>query len=151
MKRLNKQLSSVEDSPEREDLLRKIHNAEVDVSYTLYYPLLKPYVSLYPRQKTEQSTSTDPPANGKTNQQSAEPIDGPKGNIEIWRAVEQAMEDGTLETLRESKEGVTIPGPKDEIWKGRITKKDHKKLQIKDTKAAAPKEEVEESDGGFFE
>ena len=64
---------------------------------------MKPYSSLYPTAKKQKSNDTD--ANGKP-----EEIDGPKGDVMVWKLVEQALEEGTLEQLRNSKNREEIPG-----------------------------------------
>lgn len=96
--------------------MHSIHNAEVDLNYTLYYPLLKAYVSLYPKQQKEGAKASDAAAS----------TEGPKGDVEMWKMVEKAMEEQSLEQLRESREGVSIPGAA-ESNKARNTKKDAKK------------------------
>jgi hypothetical protein len=140
----------VEDNSERATLRSKIHNAEVDVSYTSFYPLLKPYISLYPKPKKDQKSKG--PA---TDRQSTDIIDGPKGDLEMWKAVEEAMETGTLNQLRNSKEGVTMPKPKEQNRKNEKSRKTREDLRqkpkAKEGRAVAPTEENDESDGGFFE
>ncbi|KAF2875501.1 hypothetical protein BDV95DRAFT_484865 [Massariosphaeria phaeospora] len=160
LKRLYKELTSLEDQSERADLLRRIHNVEVDLSYTTYYPLLKPYSSLYP--KTSQGASkSDEPTNDDelSNQQSGDQVDGPKGDPEMWKAVEQAMIEGTLRQLRDSKPGAVTRRLEDKVSEEKKQKKkDKRKPQsgtmqqmLKDTKASAVPDEGDESDGGFFE
>lgn len=127
--------------------MRNIHNAEVDLNYTLYYPLLKAYVSLYPKQQKEAGDTPMPP-------------DGPKGDTDMWKIVEKAMEEHTLEELRESKDGVTIPGaPESNKYRNTIQggKKDKQYNKKRDAKAesngveVAMKDEDEEgSDEDFF-
>ncbi|KAF1958378.1 hypothetical protein CC80DRAFT_442320 [Byssothecium circinans] len=156
-KRLRKQLADAEDDGEKARLLQMIHNADVDVNYTIYYPLLRPYVSIFPNPpKVDDNAS---PAKKETAV--IEHADGPKGNLEIWKAVEKAMEDRTLEALRNSREGVTIPGADDPMWqypRGRKEKKHHLREEREKEKRAQGKSSVpdamevdEDSDGGFFE
>lgn len=159
-KRLKKELAAAEDDDKKSALQKRLHNAEVDVNYAISYPLMKPYSSLYPKSKSK-NTETD--GREETNSKNDVVIDGPKGDVVVWKMVEQAMEEGTLETLRNSKSRDEIPGapPK----KSKLTKpKAGKELQPKKTYAplvvpanrrearAAAREAVEEdSDGGFFE
>ncbi|KAJ4324606.1 hypothetical protein N0V94_001176 [Neodidymelliopsis sp. IMI 364377] len=167
LKRLKKELAAAEDDDEKAVLQKKLHNAEVDVNYAISYPLMKPYSSLYPttkkpKNKSKDSESEDTDAKNKAD----ENIDGPKGDVMVWKMVEQAMGEGTLETLRNSKSREEIPGapPK----KGQSTKakgaKVTKEAQPKKTyaplvvpnnrreaRAAAREAEDEDSDGGFFE
>ncbi|KAL1600654.1 hypothetical protein SLS60_007042 [Paraconiothyrium brasiliense] len=144
VKRLHKQLATLEDESERAEKMRSIHNAEVDLNYTLYYPLLKTYVSLYPKGQKEDGKSGD----------NTPPTEGPKGSVIMWKTVEKAMEEQTLEQLRESREGVNIPGAP-ESSKVKEPKKDGKKDKEKDAKSKstdiAMKDENEEgSDEEFF-
>jgi ribosomal protein L12E/L44/L45/RPP1/RPP2 len=124
--------------------MRSIHNAEVDLNYTLYYPLLKTYVSLYPRQAKDSDKSAE----------AAPLVDGPKGDVNMWKTVEKAMEDQTLEDLRESREGVVIPGaparsqPKAAKKSGKSNKTEENKE--KTSGAGANGDEDEDSDDGFF-
>jgi hypothetical protein len=137
----------------------RVHNAEVDVNYAIHYPLMKAYSSLYPKSKKGKSDEAeDEHEDSKDN--SSDQTDGPKGDIEMWRAVEKAMEEGVpaLKALRYRKDDMPAAP----------TKKDHKKEPVK---SKAPKEsfkvvegknrrerrahmvqqEDEDSDGGFFE
>ncbi|KAF3008487.1 18S rRNA maturation protein [Curvularia kusanoi] len=161
LKRIKKELAAAKDDDEKSILQKKLHNAEVDVNYAISYPLMKPYSSLYPKSKKPSNKSDDDEA-GKP-----EEIDGPKGDVMVWRLVEQALEEGTLEQLRNSKSREEIPGapPK----KKTSTKtKSTKDAQAKPKKTYAPLEvpknrrearaaareaeaEDEDSDGGFFE
>lgn len=122
VKRLTKQLSTTEDDAEKASLRSKIHSADVDVNYTIYYPLLKPYVSLFPKPKDSTEPANEP---------------GPRGDVDMWRAIEKAMAKGSLEQLRNSKEGVVIPNANQQAKKN--------------TKAVAPDEDDEDSDSDFFE
>ncbi|OAG06395.1 uncharacterized protein CC84DRAFT_1090763 [Paraphaeosphaeria sporulosa] len=145
LKRLHKQLAALEDEPEKAEKMHSIHNAEVDLNYTLYYPLLKAYVSLYPKQQKEDSKSGD----------AAPPTDGPKGDVNMWKTVEKAMGEQTLEELRESREGVIIPGAP-ENSKAKNLKKDakkdtkEKKARSNDADIATENGDEEGSDEDFF-
>ncbi|PVH97591.1 hypothetical protein DM02DRAFT_658173 [Periconia macrospinosa] len=153
IKRLQKQLAALDDESEKTRLQQMLQNAEVDLNYTIYYPLLKSYVSLFPKPKKDGSPSTEDASTVK--EETSGPGTGPKGNIEMWKAVEKAMEDGTLEALRNSREGVTIPTKKDPK-REKAEKQKQKQNQGKaQTSAPAPangvNSEDEDSDGGFFE
>ncbi|KAJ4360899.1 uncharacterized protein N0V89_001468 [Didymosphaeria variabile] len=145
VKRLHKQLATLANESEKAEKMRSIHNAEVDLNYTLYYPLLKTYVSLYPKGQKEDGKSGD----------TTPPTDGPKGDVDMWKTVEKAMEEQTLEELRESREGVTIPGAP-ESSKAKETSKDGKKdkkekvAKSKSTDVATKDEDEEGSDEEFF-
>ena len=75
-------------------LQSQIHTADVDLSYTRYFPYLEPYVSLYPKDTR--------------NAASALELERPP----VWKEVEEAMEAGgsALEHLRErNPEGGIVP------------------------------------------
>ncbi|KAH7135696.1 hypothetical protein B0J11DRAFT_576265 [Dendryphion nanum] len=125
LKKLKRELSSSDDRSNKTELLRRIHNAEVDLNYAIYYPLLKPYSSLYPNTKEEKSKMVDN-TDSDDVQNHLEETDGPKGDHEIWRAVEEAIKTGTLQDLRDSKaEGPTMAKQKRETE----TKKKNPKIQ----------------------
>ena len=139
-----------------------MHNAEVDVNYAIYYPLLKPYASLYPKSKKEKSS--EEPEDEDTEDKSSREADGPKGDLDMWKTVEEAMASGTLDALRNSKEAMpTAPAPKkqekqkkEHAVKNKNTKTEDKLAQAKNRRerralGAQAQEEAEESDGGFFE
>lgn len=164
LKRIKKELAAAEDEEERNVLQKKLHNAEVDVNYAISYPLMKPYSSLYPKTKKPSNKSDDDDAKDKP-----EEIDGPKGDVMVWKLVEQALEEGTLEQLRNSKNREEIPGapPKKSTSKSKSKsaktkatneappKKTYAPLEIpknrREARAAAREAEDEDSDGGFFE
>lgn len=157
LKRLKKELSALEDESQKTQLQQRIHNTEVDVNYAVYYPLMKPYSSLYPKSKNRKtSDSEEAEDTGEDSKNSAE-IDGPKGDVNMWRTVEKAMEDGTLEKLRYSKDAVPAEPPKKKP-KAKESKKpkpegkmDKSQEKASGSKSYAAQEEDEESDGGFFE
>lgn len=67
------------DSSSREELKAKVHEAEVDLNYTMFSPLLEKYVALY----------------GKGGE-------GVGRQTRNWELVEKAMETNTLNKLRHS-------------------------------------------------
>ncbi|KAI2482179.1 nuclear protein [Pyrenophora tritici-repentis] len=163
LKKLKKELQTEENESKKQDLVRRIHNAEVDVNYAIYYPLLKNYASLYPKSKKEKSS--EEPEDEDIEDKSNREVDGPKGDVEMWRTVEEAMANGTLDALRNSKEAMpTAPAPvpkkqekkKEHAVKSKNTKAEEKLAQAKNRRerralGAQAQEEAEESDGGFFE
>lgn len=147
LKRLKKELNALEDESKRTKLQQQVHNAEVDVNYAIYYPLMKPYSSLYPKSKKGKTDdSEDAEDTGEDSKNSADQ-DGPKGDVEMWRAVEQAMEDGTLEKLRYSKDSLPAEPPK-KTKKPKIKEAKKDKME---KKSHAIEQEEEDSDNGFFE
>lgn len=167
MKRLKKELVAAADDEEKASLQKKLHNAEVDVNYATSYPLMKPYSSLYPTSK--KSSSKNGGKNGGSDdsdeaKSKPEEVDGPKGDVTVWKMVEQAMEEGTLETLRNSRSREEIPGaPPKKSTSAKTKAKTAKDAPPKKTYAplvvpanrrearAAAREADEDSDGGFFE
>jgi hypothetical protein len=131
---------------------------------------MKPYSSLYPTSKKQKTKSSGDDTD--TNEKPEE-IDGPKGDVMVWKLVEQALEEGTLEQLRNSKNREEIPGaPSKKGSNSRAAKTKDKDAKTKDTKQtplpkkayapldvpknrrearAAAREADEDSDGGFFE
>lgn len=162
LKRIKKELAAAEDDEEKSVLQRKLHNAEVDVNYAISYPLMKPYSSLYPKSKKPNSKNKETDESDEANSKPEE-IDGPKGDIMVWKMVEQAMEEGTLEKLRNSKSREEIPGAppkksksaKMKASKEAPPKKTYAPLEVpknrREARAAAREAEEEDSDGGFFE
>lgn len=123
---------------------------------------MKPYSSLYPKSKTGKPTQTETNEDGP-NDKSTKEIDGPKGDFDMWRTVEKAMEEGTLDALRHSKDGLPA-APAKKANNKTITKKtptvreqpevfanrrERRKAGIAQAQAAQEKED--DSDGGFFE
>ena len=159
LKRLKKELSSLEDKSQKARLKQRIHNVEVDVNYAIYYPLMKPYSSLYPKSKSKKNDDSDEADDDEEDGKNKnEEIDGPKGDVEMWKAVEQAMEQGTLDKLRYSKDAVPAAPPKKskkpKVKENKKEKVDGKSLTVQHTNGTKyynTREEDEDSDGGFFE
>ncbi|PKX98202.1 Efg1 domain-containing protein [Aspergillus novofumigatus IBT 16806] len=87
-------------------LAGKIHAAQVNHNYTIYYPLTQKYVALYAEQKKKKKESTT--QSEKPNEPEAEVVskliyDTTGERPPMWRVVEKCMEDGTLDLLREGK------------------------------------------------
>ncbi|KAL4921036.1 hypothetical protein BDW62DRAFT_220390 [Aspergillus aurantiobrunneus] len=160
-----------------EKLDARLRIARVNLNYTIYYPLMKKYISIYAERKK---------AGDDQNQDGEEGSEEDGGELELsasateekkamWLVVEKCMEDGTLDLLREGKldlSGGEGAGEKSEASKSRSkkdsgTKKAGRKEKTnvktsrsedrkgKSTKHAPPvsaeEAEGDESDGGFFE
>lgn len=69
---------------EKQKLQEALHIAEVDHNYTTYCPLEWEYVGIFPR-------SDVPVDEGRAR----------KGDPDMWDRVEKAMEDGTLQQLKD--------------------------------------------------
>ena len=162
LKRLKKELAAAEDDEAKVALQKKMHNAEVDVNYAISYPLMKPYSSLYPTTKKSKSKNAETDDSDEAKSK-PEDIDGPKGDVMVWKMVEKAMEEGTLEALRNSKSREEIPGApskkgksaKPKAAKDAQPKKTYAPLVVpanrREARAAAREADEEDSDGGFFE
>ena len=124
--------------------------AEVDLNYALYYPLMKVYSALFPKSKSGKAESEEPGSEEGANKT--------KGDPEMWRKIEEAMEKGehALEGLRNWK-------PERETLVKKVEKKDKRKggegkkkesgksKRTEEEDKAAVQDEDGESDGGFFE
>lgn len=157
LKRLKKELACLEDDAKKSKLQQRIHNAEVDVNYAIYYPLMKPYSSLYPKSKNRKNDGSEGAEDGEEDgNNKSDEIDGPKGDVDMWKAVERAMEEGTLEQLRYSKEAVPAEPPKkSKKFVVKDKKRDSKAHAVHDKSGSsrdhATQEQDEDSDIGFFE
>ena len=135
-------------SAEYQNVLEDIHNAEVDLNYTMYHPLDEKYHSLYPPKvgdaaKVDGRISTERLKVGKVSRPA------------MWAVVEECMKAGTLILLRDGELGRKLPEPeanaKVSITRGRG---EYRTLQGKGASSntgQALKDEENDSDGGFFE
>jgi hypothetical protein len=129
---------------------------------------MKPYASLYPKSKKGKASDSDEAAEEDTDDKANREVDGPKGDLGMWKAVEEAMAEGTLDALRNSKEGMPAAVPQKKEKKKNEQPHAQQAVRVKEKKVeeklAAAKnrrerralgvqaqEEAEESDGGFFE
>ncbi|CBX91735.1 hypothetical protein IAQ61_011031 [Plenodomus lingam] len=158
LKRLKKEHAAEEDEEKKAELRRRVHNAEIDVNYAIYYPLMKPYSSMYPKSKKDKpagASDDDSDAQGKSSKE----VDGPKGDLDMWRKVEVATEEGTLDALRNSKEGIPAAPKKEQTKKPFVKPKaTGANLRVvggnrreRRAQVAQQQEEENDSDGGFFE
>lgn len=143
LKKAVKRLNDNSDPEKHAELEQDKHVCEVDLNYTLYYPLIRPYVSLY---ATSKSKNEHDGSTGTTR------IGGDK---EMWEIVEKKMKDGALEALRnglEWKQGTPSRGSSATPAVAPAEKKPAKASAAKSASASAKEEEMDEdSDGGFFE
>lgn len=135
-------------SPECQNILDDIHNAEVDLNYTIYHPLDEKYHSLYPPMignatKVDGRISTEILKVGKASRPA------------MWAVVEECMKAGTLISLRDGELGRKLPEAEANasvsITRGRGG---HRTLQGKGASSntgQALMDEENDSDGGFFE
>lgn len=101
MNRLKREKAALEkeEKPDKKKLKRlerNIHIAEVDLNFTIYYPLMKKYVSLFPKQGEDQNEKGDEQQTKTTKTATAE-------KPRMWSVVERCMAEGTLNDLREDR------------------------------------------------
>ena len=146
------------EATEHEKLLSAIHEGEVDLNYTMYYPLGEKYQSLYPRtgdQKAQdEEDRTEIGGRGERKLRGERPP--------LWFLVERAMTEGSLEALRDGKgDRVVVTNSKPQApinHKGAVATGAEKMNEmnrgggVKLEGGAVPDNEDDEiSDGGFFE
>ncbi len=152
LKQAQKRLSTMfPGTAEYENAQSEVHNAEVNLNYTMYHPLDEKYHSLYPPSEGHTAEGDGRSGTEKaTNGQAARPL--------LWAVVEQCMQAGTLIALRDGKLGRTIPDdrvtPVAAMAERRNHADDERPLQEgkgKSKTKPVQKDEENESDGGFFE
>lgn len=139
MKRLN---ASSPDTSEYKQVEKEMHDAEIDVNYTIYHPLTEKYQSLFSRQEDAEGGET-----AKRKLVAKKPI--------MWQVVEQCTAQGTLEALRDGKvaTSISIGERKPSAPEKPRSKQDNKNgpAGLKSSKTTARQAQDDESDGGFFE
>lgn len=100
----------------------KIHNAQINVNYTVYYPLSEKYISLYPQDKKKNASSTteDGTDSGNdSNDEHAQKSGARKSDEKkppLWPIVEKCTANGTLDKLRNGKLNIGFDGkPKSKV------------------------------------
>lgn len=136
------------DNAEYQSVLGDIHNAEVDLNYTMYHPLDEKYHSLYPP-KVGDAAEDD----GRVSTERLK--GGEASRPAIWAVVEQCMRAGTLVALRDGRLGRKLPEAEAKA-SGSITRRrgENRTLEGEDTSlntGQALKDEENETGGGFFE
>ena len=154
LKRLRKQLEATSVSlKEHHDLEIAAHEAEVDLNYTMFYPLAEKYYSLYPR-TVEQGPENEKEIGGRGERKVG------AQRPPLWSLIERSMAEGTLEALRDGKGGSLVverpkppPQQKASVETSRKPKHNENGGGVKLTRGAVSEEEDDDemSDGGFFE
>ena len=148
LKRLRRDLAATSnDSSLVRKVQAEIHPAEVDLNYTIYFPLMQKYVGLFSKDKPEKDSHTFP---SKSVAKSVR-------NSIMWKTVEKSMEEGTLDLLREGKS--TLGDRSSTASQSRPSANGkHVSLKVRKEEQRArqnPKSHLESedagSDGGFFE
>ncbi|MCJ1307330.1 18S rRNA maturation protein [Agyrium rufum] len=148
------------DTASRKTLKAAIHDAEVDLNYTMYCPLAEKYLSLYAQAlKKEEGTEKDDETQESEIQHL---ISDEATRPPMWSIVETAMADGTLPALRERRpkldqisRSTKPPKPKREAKRDKA-EQDTSMLPRRERRALAAKERSKDpdedlSDGGFFD
>ncbi|OCL12455.1 hypothetical protein AOQ84DRAFT_285170 [Glonium stellatum] len=174
LKKIRRELNTAKEPAQKDELLAKLHAAEVDVNYALYYPLSRPYSALFPTTKQEDSKlknlypESDGEDKGKERLQNPETSRTTRGDPYMWSIVEKAMEEGTLDALRNSDEPVATSMASRPLPRSHTADKGQRQKQKRDPKrkqksgqpgilkdmldhTKASVDEGGESDGGFFE
>ncbi|KAL8667307.1 MAG: hypothetical protein Q9202_000880 [Teloschistes flavicans] len=143
LKKLRTSLASATaGTPEYQTLDAEIHNAEVDLNYTVYHPLTEKYIGIFPRQNTH----------GKQDERTVAPE-----KPAMWTVVENCMKDGTLQALRDgnlrTNTNLTSRAqpPAKSAGPRRFQKQRNDGHPAEDSGRTTAKEREDESDGGFFE
>lgn len=137
LKKASKAYEAASNSSEKAELEQKLHIAQVDLNYTLYYPLARKYSALFPAKDDEHNESKTLPATKDEG---------------MWLRVEQATEQGhdALQALRD--ESSFQPSKGDGSHK---TPKSTKVLSSKqpgvDERGKVLEAQQEDEDDGFFD
>lgn len=98
------------DAKRKARLSQKIHDARVNLNYTIYYPLTEKYISLYPKSKDRPEEAGAESASEPDTKKEEKVQDGAKPPL--WPVVEKCMEEGSLDLLREGKLNIGADGQK---------------------------------------
>ncbi|KAI9809515.1 MAG: 18S rRNA maturation protein [Pycnora praestabilis] len=147
LKKLQKHLPTISDPNEARIIEQQIHITEVDLNYTRFCPLDQKYTSLYPPKDSDEEGGKS--ALGSRAKEKEKPP--------LWKEVEQRMNDGTLNKLRNGVSHSTHPKTASKRIRKDTSKESGKKessgsiSNVKGPNATSKQAEEEESDGGFFE
>ncbi|KAL6236560.1 hypothetical protein BDW75DRAFT_206338 [Aspergillus navahoensis] len=89
-----------------EKLEARMHTANVNLNYTIYYPLTEKYISIYAEKKKKKSKDQDEDVDMEeetTQQKEAVTAATTAEKKAMLQTVEKCMQDGTLDLLREGK------------------------------------------------
>lgn len=133
-----------------------MHNAQVAVNYAIFYPLMKPYCALYGRANREKGNAGKETAEEEAEGQHQDTKGHiPKGDPQMWEAVERATAEGTLDELRNRVEGAATRRTKATQTPKKENPKENKASRSKNavgkTTAGNVRDDGDDSDGGFFE
>jgi hypothetical protein len=91
LKKAQRALIDCKDPDMRLELKQHVYTAQIDLNYTMYYPLVRNYCALYPTKKSEE---------GKIRGGEEGTVVRARGDPEVWKIVETATKEGKLEALK---------------------------------------------------
>lgn len=106
-------------------LQKKIEHAQINVNYTIYYPLTEKYTSLYPQDKKRQVSKTSNESDIPTTDDEMQTSDNEDSATEqkqtnttndddekppMWHIVKKCMTEKTLDQLRDGKLNIGFDG-----------------------------------------
>jgi hypothetical protein len=91
LKKTQRSLKECTEPNARPRLEKDAYDAQIDLNYTMYYPLVRNYCSLYPNKKREDGRAHD------DDEAIAAEV---RGDPEMWKVVERATKEGRLEALK---------------------------------------------------
>ncbi|PLN76357.1 hypothetical protein BDW42DRAFT_178910 [Aspergillus taichungensis] len=155
--------SSKSDPAAAAALEQELYIAQVNLNYTIYYPLAEKYIALYATQQKKKKTGES--ADDGDSKTVYKPVHATAAEKPaMWRVVERCMKEGTLDRLREGKlgEDSSAKGEKEGRKEKDTTRKKQKESGASGKSSdkagsrkrdvpVVPEEQDEESDGGFFE
>jgi hypothetical protein len=127
-RQLEKAKQQEEDESKLAALQTQIDIAQIDVNYTIYYPLTEKYLSLYPQEKkrkvvnghNEKAANTDDEEDDdddksedeemQTSEDDATKNKDPKEKPPMWDIIKKCMTDKTLDKLRDGKLNIGFDG-----------------------------------------
>jgi hypothetical protein len=138
----------------------RIHIAQINVNYTIYYPLSEKYISLYPQDKKKKTSATSEDEDQDGSDSDELPPKSGVGKNEkppLWAIVEKCTANGTLDKLRNGKLNIGFDGKPKSAAAEKRSDGLPSSSQTTREKAASKKaqkyenEDDDDSDGGFFE
>lgn len=127
-RQLEKAKQQEEDESKLAALQTQIDIVQIDVNYTIYYPLTEKYLSLYPQEKKrkvvnghnekaantddeeEEEESEDEDEEMQTSEDDATKNKDPKEKPPMWDIIKKCMADKTLDKLRDGKLNIGFDG-----------------------------------------
>lgn len=160
LKQVQKKAKDAEGDVEQEIWEEKVHEAQVDLNYTQYFPLDMAYSALFPGKTVKSKKGKEVSEEGGEGEENAMEK---KGDPDMWKLVEKCMEQRKLDALRNGKllKGMASRQDDDDMAPAHREKKVAAKSKKADKARSKDKEGIEkrfqqqeaeeESDGGFFE